>query len=143
MKILIDTNIVLDVALERQPYLILSEQVLLNVEQGKLEGYISASTFTDLYSIIRKERGRTWALEFLTRLLTFCNVATVDQVVISSALVVNFKDFEDAVQYETAIANQLEAIATRNSQDFPQDTLHILTPEALLQGLSPSDSQSS
>ncbi len=142
MKILIDTNVVLDVALERQPYLILSEQVLLGVEQGKLDGYISASTFTDLYYIIRKERGRTWTLEFLTQLLTFCNIATVDHAVISSALAANFDDLEDTVQYETAVAAQLEAIVTRNPDDFPSQGLHILTPEALLQRLSQSDSQS-
>lgn len=58
MRILIDTNVVLDVALERQPYLRMSEQVLLFVEQGKLEGYTSASTFTDLYYLIRRARGR-------------------------------------------------------------------------------------
>lgn len=142
MKILIDTNIVLDVALERQPYLIFSEQILLNVEQGKLVGYISASTFTDLYYIIRKERGRAWALEFLNQLLMFCKIATVDHAVISRALTASFSDLEDVVQYETAIAAQLDAIVTRNPNDFPSKELKILTPEMLLQGLSSSESQS-
>ncbi|NER00760.1 MAG: PIN domain-containing protein [Cyanothece sp. SIO2G6] len=123
MKILIDTNIVLDVALERQPYLSLSDQVLVLVEQSRLEGYISASTFTDLYYIIRKERRRDWTLDFLIQLLTFCNIATVDQGVIVSALGANFKDFEDAVQYESAIAAQLDAIVTRNPQDFANPSL--------------------
>ena len=136
VKTLIDTNVVLDVALERQSYLILSEQVLLSVEQGRLEGYISASTFTDLYYIIRKERGRTWALQFLTQLLTFCKIAVVDQHVIANALISPLTDFEDAVQYEAAIATQLDAIVTRNANDFSSQGLQILTPEALLQRLS-------
>jgi hypothetical protein len=58
MKILIDTNIIVDVALERQAYLEESEQVLFLVEQGRFQGYISASTFSDLYYIIRKQKGR-------------------------------------------------------------------------------------
>ena len=65
MKVLLDTNIIVDVALERQPYLEDSEQVLLLVEQQQVEGYISASTFSDLYYIIRRGRGREWTLEFL------------------------------------------------------------------------------
>lgn len=58
MKVLLDTNIIVDNALERQPFWETSEQVLLLVEQGQVEGYISASTFGDLYYIIRKARGR-------------------------------------------------------------------------------------
>lgn len=136
MRILIDANVILDVALERQPYLMLSEQALVYAEQGILKGYISASTFTDLYYVIRKARGREWALDFLVRLLTFCQIATVNQSVISSALTANFRDFEDAVQYITATANQLEAIVTRNPQDFPGEELQIFTPETLIQLLS-------
>ncbi len=108
-----------------------------------MEGCISASTFTDLYYLIRKAKGRDWALNFLTQLLTFCHIATVDQSVIVNALSDNFGDLEDAVQYETAIANQLEVIVTRNPQDFVTDALQILTPEGLIQQLSQLDDQSS
>jgi predicted nucleic acid-binding protein len=142
VRLLIDTNVIVDVAMERQPYLQASEQILLFVEQGSLDGYISASTFTDLYYIIRKARGHGWTLEFLTQLLTFCKIATVDQNVIDQALVSTIEDFEDAVQYETAVANQLAAIVTRNSKDFPTQGLQVFTPEALLQRLSQSESQS-
>ena len=143
VRILVDTNVVLDVALERQPYLSISEQVLLHVEQGTLEGFISASTFTDLYYLIRKARGRDWTLVFVTQLLTFCHIATVDQRVISKAIAANFRDLEDAVQYETAIANQLEAIVTRNPQDFAGDGLQIFTPESLMRQLSQGTDRSS
>ncbi len=55
MKILLDTNILLDVALERQPYFEASEQILFFAEPGQIAGYISASTFGDFYYIIRKD----------------------------------------------------------------------------------------
>lgn len=134
-KILLDTNIILDIALERQQFFGESEQVLSFVEQGQLEGYISASTFGDLYYIIRKVKIRDSTLEFLRHIATFCQVATVDNSVISMALTCNFKDFEDAIQYSTAVINRIDAIVTRNPRDFPVTTPRILTPNQLIQEL--------
>ena len=138
MKILLDTNIIIDNALEREPFWNASEQVLSLIEQGKITGYISASTFSDLYYIIRKARGRDWTLTYLNQLVTFCQIATVNQAVITIAFTTNFKDFEDAIQYSTAVVNQLDAIITRNSQDFPVVTPRILTPDQLIEELTNS-----
>ena len=138
MKILLDTNIIIDNALEREPFWNASEQVLLLIEQGKIAGYISASTFSDLYYIIRKARGRDWTLSYLNQLITFCQIATVNQAVITTAFTTNFKDFEDAIQYSTAVVNQLDAIITRNPQDFPVVTPRILTPDQLIEELTNS-----
>ena len=65
MKVLLDTNIIVDDALEREPFLQASEQVLVLIEQEQVEGYVSASTFGDLYYIIRKVRGREWTVNYL------------------------------------------------------------------------------
>jgi len=136
VKILLDTNIIVDDALEREPFLEASEQVLVLVEQGQLEGYISASTFSDLYYIIRRARGREWTLTYLRQLVNFCRVATVDSTAINMALNLNFRDFEDAIQYSTAALNHLDAIITRNPRDFPVATPRIITPEELIQELT-------
>ncbi|MEG4209343.1 PIN domain-containing protein [Microcoleus sp. S13_B4] len=93
MKILIDTNIIVDVALDREPFFAESDRILTFVEEAQIQGYISASTFSDLYYIIRRDRGRDWTLDFLRQLATFCQVATVDNSVISMALTCKFKDF--------------------------------------------------
>ncbi|MEH2299160.1 MAG: PIN domain-containing protein [Nostoc sp.] len=138
MKVLLDTNIIVDIALERQPYITNSETVLAFVEQGQIEGYISASTISDLYYLIRKQKGRDLTIEFLRQIVTFCQIATVNQAVITMALTANFRDFEDAIQYSTAVLNQLDAIITRNPQDFPVITPRILTPEQLIQELTNS-----
>ena len=95
--------------------------------------YVSASTISDLYYIIRKSQGKELAIEFIVNLTTICQIAAVDSLVISMALNVNFKDFEDAIQYSTAVVNNLDAIVTRNPQDFPVQTLRILTPNQLIQ----------
>ena len=138
MTVLLDTNIMVDVALERQPYFEASQQVLLLIEQGQIEGYISASTFSDLYYIIRRSRGREWTTDFIDWLVTYCQIATVNEAVIRMALTTNFRDFEDAIQYATAVINQLDAIVTRNPQDFPVTTPRILTPNQLIQELTNS-----
>jgi predicted nucleic acid-binding protein len=132
VKILLDTNIIVDVALERQPYFGDSETVLSLAEQGQIEGYISASTFSDLYYIIRKGKGRNLTLEFLREISAFCQVATVNQDAINMALNANFRDFEDAIQYSSAVVNNLDAIVTRNPQDFPVATPRILIPQQLI-----------
>ena len=138
MTVLLDTNIIVDVALERQPYFEASQQVLLLIEQGQIQGYISASTFSDLYYIIRRSRGREWTTDFINWLVTYCQIATVNEAVIRMALTTNFRDFEDAIQYATAVINQLDAIVTRNPQDFPVTTPRILTPNQLIQELTNS-----
>ncbi|BAZ23759.1 PilT domain-containing protein [Kalymmatonema gypsitolerans NIES-4073] len=133
---MLDTNIIVDVALERQPFFGNSEAVVSLVEQGQIEGYISASSFGDLFYIIRKEKGRDLALEFLREIVTFCQVAIVDSTTINMALTVNFRDFEDAIQYSTAVLNRLDAIITRNPGDFPVTIPRIITPEQLIQEFS-------
>lgn len=136
MKVLLDTNIILDYALIRQPFYDLADQIFALIEQKQLEGYVSASTFTDLFYILRKPRGKDWTLEFLARLLKLCQVATVDVNTVKAALEERYKDFEDDIQYQAALQAQLEAIVTRNPDDFPQKELRILIPEQLLQELT-------
>ncbi|MFB2971947.1 type II toxin-antitoxin system VapC family toxin [Aerosakkonema sp. BLCC-F183] len=138
VKILIDTNIIVDVALERQPFYSESVQVLSLVHRKEVEGYISASTVSDLYYIIRKPKGREQTIDFLRRIFTFCRVATVDESVISMALTANFRNFEDGIQYSTAVENKLDTIITRDIADFPVTTPRILTPTQLIQELSNS-----
>jgi predicted nucleic acid-binding protein len=138
VKILIDTNIIIDNALEREPFWNASEQVLSLIEKGTIAGYISASTFSDLYYIIRKARGRDWTLTYLKQLITFCQIATVNQAAIIMAFTTNFQDFEDSIQYSTAVVNKLDAIITRNPQDFPIVTPRIITPEQLIAELTNS-----
>jgi predicted nucleic acid-binding protein len=138
LKVLIDTNIIVDVALERLPFYMQSQNVLSAAYRQTIEGYISASTVSDLYYIIRKVKGRALTLQFLQGILTFCSVATVDRSVITMAFATNFSDFEDAIQYSAAVASQMDAIVTRNPSDFANATaLQIFTPEQLIQSIAP------
>ncbi|MGL5834959.1 MAG: type II toxin-antitoxin system VapC family toxin [Waterburya sp.] len=133
MKVLLDTNVILDFALERHPWFADSEQIIYFAEQKQILGYVSASTISDIYYIIRKSKSKELALEFLLNLSVFCQIAVVDSSVISMALNANFKDFEDAIQYSTAMINSLDIIVTRNPQDFPVGIPRILTPNQLIE----------
>lgn len=137
MRALIDTNIILDVALQRKPYASNSTEVLFLAEARQIIDYVSASTISDIYYIVRKSLGRASVLDFLGGLLNFCEVATVDKSVIDSALkaamTADFKDFEDAIQNYAAVTSALDTIVTRNAKDFVQSKQRILTPEQLIQ----------
>jgi predicted nucleic acid-binding protein len=133
VKVLLDTNVILDFALERQPWFAHSEQIIYFAEQKQILGYVSASTISDIYYIIRKSKSKELALDFLLNLSVFCQIAAVDSSVICMALNANFKDFEDAIQYSTAMMNSLDVIVTRNPQDFPVAIPRILTPSQLIE----------
>lgn len=136
MKVLLDTNIILNFALERQPWFVDSEEIIYLAEQKQIKGYISASTISDIYYIIRKIKGKELAWEFLKNIISICQVANVDSRVISMALNVSFKDFEDAIQYSSAVINQLDIIVTRNIKDFPISKPKIFTPSQFLEEIS-------
>lgn len=135
MKVLLDTNVILDFALERQPWFSDSEQIIYLAEQKQITAYISASTISDLYYIIRKVKGKELALKFIKIISSICQIAAVNSSVISLAVTTNFKDFEDAIQYSTALINQLDAIAARNTKDFTEAEIEILTPAQLIRKL--------
>lgn len=134
-QILVDTNVIVDVALKRQPFFAASAQVLATAEAGLIEAFISGSTVSDIYYIVSKIKGKELAIDFLRRIFVFCHVAAVDKTVIESALASSFKDFEDAIQEYAAVESQLDAIVTRNPKDFAQSSLSVLTPEQLLERL--------
>jgi predicted nucleic acid-binding protein len=127
MKILIDTNIVLDLLLAREPFADAASRLFQLVDRGQIDGYIAATTITNIFYILRKTHGRELALEAIERLLLELIFCPVDRVVIETALRIGLKDFEDGVQLACAELNQVEAIVTRDRKDFVGASLSILT----------------
>ncbi len=97
MKILLNTNVVLEVALERSPFFPQAEEVFALAENTAFEAFISASTFSDLYSVIRKQKSQSLALDFVESIAQVLQIAIVDRAVISLAFTLGFADFEDAI----------------------------------------------
>ena len=132
MKILIDTNIILDLLLEREPFVENAIALFEQIERGNLEGSIAATTITNIFYIIRKTEGREVALAAIHRLLIGLHFCAVDRQTIETALNLGLKDFEDSIQLACATLNHLDAIVTRDRQDFSGSNLPIYSPTELL-----------
>jgi len=136
MNVLLDTNVILDLLLERQPFVEDAARLLEAAQETDLTLYLTATTVTDLYDITRKAKDRATAHRFIVELLQWMKVAGVDDAVIREALDADFADFEDAVQASAAKASGIPIIVTRNTADFAQSTLGIYSPEMIVDGLS-------
>ena len=132
MKVLFDTNVLLDLLLDREPFSMQAAQLLSKVERGELAGYACATTITTIFYLCRKGVGREEASRYLRTLLSMLEVAPVNRRIIELALDANFNDFEDAVLSEAAVLVSADAIVTRNTKDFSNSPLPIYTPEELL-----------
>ncbi len=132
MRILFDTNIILDVLLGREPFVNASAELMSSAERGEISGYLCASTVTTLFYLASKTVGKDQAHMHLAMLLRVFDVAAVNRTVIESALAAQFGDFEDAVLYCAAAHASLDAIVTRNPRDFKLAKIPVYQPNELL-----------
>lgn len=115
MKLLVDTNVVLDVLLRREPFVKAATDVLNLTQQDNVREYVSASAITDIYYIAyRQMKDRSAVRELLQRLLSVVSVAAVSEQEIQNALSLGWDDFEDSVQYSVALLSDMDGIITRN-----------------------------
>lgn len=133
MNLLLDTNILLDIALKRQPFVEQAAQVLTTAQHQKFPLYMTATTITDLFYIVRKAKGKDIALAFIEDLLQYVDVAAVDKLVILRALKLGLADFEDAVQVGAAEKAGIDVIITRNEPDFQNVAIRVLNLGQFLQ----------
>ncbi len=133
--IALDTNVLLDVLMVREPHYYLSSLVLAAMERDDVRGLMVATTCTTLSYYVEKGYGADQAREDLGRLLGVLDVATVSRTVLSAALALRWDDFEDAVLHEAARLAGATAIVTRNAADFGGAALAVYTPAALLAAL--------
>jgi len=138
MKVLIDTNIILDVLLKREPYSKHSQLVLLAAEEQYIYGYVSASAITDIFYVTHKAlKSKTETCVLLKNLIGTIAIATVDSDIITEALESDWDDFEDCVQYFIGESIDVDCIVTRNPNDFLSGDIKVMLPEALLNLIAP------
>ena len=134
--VLFDSDVLLDVLAQRQPFVIASAQALNTVTQEQVQGYVSGHAVTNIFYILRRQIGSEAARELLSRLLQRIQVASVTDEVIRQALQSSIADFEDAVTSAAANAAGLEMIVTRNTSDFVTSSVPAIMPEEFLATLS-------
>ena len=134
MKLLINTNVVLDVLLRREPFFRTAAEVLSLTQRDEVREYVSASAITDIYYIANKQmKDRDAVRDLLKRLLMIVSVAAVSEREIQNALNLAWGDFEDSVQYSVALLNEMDGIVTRNPSDYQEANMRIWLPEQALE----------
>jgi len=133
MKVLIDTNVVLDILLNNAAFYANSMAVFVHAEQNRLEGYISAAAITDIYYITKKRLGKTVAREAIKKILKVFQPAAVTGDDILRALDLEWSDFEDSVQFAVGTSLSVDYIITRNTKDFSFGSIPTLTPEQFIE----------
>ncbi len=131
MRVLIDTNIVLDFLQERLPFFENAVRLFERIDSGEIEGFIAATTITNIYYIVRKTAGALVAQDAITQILTDLYICTVDRDVLEQAIALNFHDFEDAVQYVCGVVHNVDAIVTRDKSGFISAEIPVILPEEL------------
>jgi len=134
MKLFLDTNIVIDLLAKREPFYKHAAQIFSLADKMKIQLYVSALTFANTNYIILKERKPEEAKAILRKLKLIVNIISLDDKIIGLSLNdSDFRDYEDAIQYYSAIENGIETIITRNLKDFQKSKIPVLTAEQYLQ----------
>ncbi len=141
MRVLIDTNIVLDFLLQREPFFQDAERLFQAIDTGEVVGYVTATTLTDIFYISRKHtRSVEQARQAVSETLIAMVICSVNRAVLESAFGSGLADFEDAVQIFCAVAQGLDAILTRDTQGFLSSPVPVLSIQEFLQQLGTQNS---
>jgi predicted nucleic acid-binding protein len=136
MRLFIDTNVILDVLADREPWFDDSAAVLSLVDAPGVEGFVAAHTVTTLFYLASKHLGRSRTVSVLLDLLEHVTVSPLDQDLLLRALSLGWDDVEDAVQGISAQRARADYLVTRNPSQFPTTAVSVVTPRQLLAILS-------
>ena len=138
IRVLLDTNVVLDFLLDRAPFADAAAALWQANDDGQIEAYISVITPVNVFYIARKLKGAATARQLVESLLSACRVCAPDRSALLSALALPVKDYEDAVQVVSAQAEMLDALITRDPDDYKGVQLPVFSPAAFLEQLAPN-----
>lgn len=139
MKILIDTNIILDHLLDRAPFNKAATHIFSETERGQLDAFIGGTTVTTIHYLVTKALGSKTARMALEQLLRLFEVAPITRTVLASALLLKFPDFEDAVLHEAAMHVGAQAIVTRDTKGFQQASIPVYSSDDFVISLDTID----
>lgn len=132
MKLFIDTNVIIDVLAKREDFYVASASILTLLEKERASGFISAISFNNIYYILRKFSSKNKADKAIRTLLSTFETVSLDKKILTRTIDAGFNDFEDAIQFFSAIRCDADYIISRNVKDFPHDDIPVMTPEEFL-----------
>ena len=126
-KLLVDTNIIIDLLAKRKDFYREAQELFTLADENEVKLHISSLTFANTHYLLVKELNADEARKVLIKLKLLVKILPLDEKILELALSSDFIDFEDAIQYYTALVNKLEIIITRNKKDFKTAKLPVLT----------------
>lgn len=139
-KVFIDTNIILDVILGREKFVLESSNILALQIFGKAELYATALTFANALYICRKLIGKEESIEKLSNVFEKIHVSPLGQKEYNAAMQMSHKDIEDNFQFCSAVSANCDVIVTRNIKDFPShEKIKVMLPSDFLNSMSTND----
>ena len=125
-----DTNVIIDFLSNRKPFSLEAAKLFDYSFKKKITIYVAAVSYNNIYYILRQSSTHTATIKILSELQGWTETVDVSKEVIKNALKSEFKDFEDAIQYNCAKdLNKIDCIVTRDSKDFKKSELPVLTPK--------------
>ncbi|WP_312194698.1 type II toxin-antitoxin system VapC family toxin [Epilithonimonas vandammei] len=134
-KVFLDTNIIIDFLGEREGFYKYSAKILTLADQKKIKVYTSPSSISNVFYVLAKYENSKTALEKIRKFKLLCSMSVMDDEVVEKAIHSNFKDFEDAMQYFSALASNCNIIITRNEKDFKNAMIPVMNAESYLLSL--------
>lgn len=131
--IFVDTNIVIDLLAKREKFYEAAQELFSKSDSKEIELYISALTIANTHYLLANTYKADYVRKILIKFKLLVKVLPIDDKILELALASDFKDFEDAVQYHTALENNIDIILTRNKKDFKNAVLPILTAKEYLE----------
>lgn len=128
MKILIDTNIFLDIILKREKHYENSAKIWTYISDKKIIGHISAISINNLYYILKRKIELKLVNEIIDQILEEFKVISLTKEILKHARIIDNKDYEDSIQFISAVNSGCEYIVTRNKKDFPENGIKIVSP---------------
>jgi predicted nucleic acid-binding protein len=130
--VFLDTNVLLDVLAKRDPFQDDAQEIWTLCEDGTLHGFMSVISFNNIFYLVRKFKNGAEAYEMLDTLRKVFTPVALDAQLIHQALGAGFADFEDAIQFHSALRAGAQCLITRNVNHFPRSGLIVLTPREFL-----------
>jgi len=128
--IFIDTNVIIDFLADRSPFSEYAAILFQLAKENKIKIYISAISFNNTYYILRKVTSHKKALSLISEIDEYVGIQETNRNILRKALKSNFNDFEDSIQYLSAVQlGKIDIITTRDLKDFKKSELPVLSPE--------------
>lgn len=131
-SLFIDTNVMIDFLGQRHPFYEYIAKLTVLAERQEISITASSLSFVNSFYVLSKAYDKKSLHEILLKFRVICNVSNVDEIHIDKSLLLNSRDFEDAVQYHSALHHNCDIFITRNKKDFKNSELPIMTPAEFL-----------